>query len=210
MIAYEATDQYRLFSDPLGSILLVVLLGFLSTVVHEFGHAWASWKLGYRVHRIAVFPIEFDLERGRFVKARIPDSSDIAGYVVADAPENARHTAMVALAGPALEAIVAIAIFLAASIYVDRQRSGWEAGCSISASVGRTPEVVSRLPSDECLQEVAERVRNLDLARIVDGVVHVFAIVALGGALINLVPISGSDGQQILLATRRHVTSKRR
>lgn len=115
---FSLADDYNLSREMFGKWFIVIALGFISTVVHEGGHAVAAWQVGFKVKRIAVLPIEFDMARKRFGWASLPSKSDIAGYVQADVPINAgrRSAVIFALGGPLAEAALAVGLFAAITL----------------------------------------------------------------------------------------------
>lgn len=118
IVVFGIASDYRLSKEVVGTYLIVLGLGFLSTLVHELGHAALGWKLDYKIRRIGVLPFEFDLDRRRFAMARSSSKQDIAGYVVAELPvrTSAGKRALFALGGPLAEASLALVLWAGLSV----------------------------------------------------------------------------------------------
>jgi membrane-associated protease RseP (regulator of RpoE activity) len=192
-----------------GKWFIVIALGFISTVVHEGGHAVAAWQVGFKVKRIAVLPIEFDMARKRFGWASLPSKSDIVGYVQADVPINAgrRSAVIFALGGPLAEAALAVGLFAAITLAGTLGDSHGIGSAMVFAE--RASASQAGLPSDAELQSGIDGMIGRRHEEILRGLATMLATFAAGSALINLLPIGGSDGHQIWRIVGRRMPLQR-
>lgn len=206
---FSLADDYHLSREVFGKWFIVIALGFISTLVHEGGHAVAAWSVGFKVKRIAVLPIEFDMTRKRFRWASIPSKSDVAGYVEADVPMNADRGRMVifALGGPLAEAALAAVLFATLTLAAPTRESGSIGPVTVTAERASSSQL--SLPSDRDVQRVLGGMIDRRREEILFGLVAVLATFAAGSALINLLPIGGSDGHQIWRVVRRRMPPQR-
>lgn len=203
LVVFGIADQFNISREPIGIYLIVLGLGFLSTTVHELGHAIAAWKLGFRVHKIAVLPFEYDFASRRLRSANLPRSSDLAGYVVASISnrDSPGKLALFAFGGPFAELILAAALFTGISIHSNTAVSNAEP----------TPTEMSRKSEADfgepyVNQTPARAMRHVQQKRRIEiftGLAVMLQTWAFGSVLINLLPIGGSDGQVIWRSYRR-------
>lgn len=180
---------------------LLALLTVLSTLVHELGHAVMALRSGGRVEKIMVFPFEL-----RFAPLRLGMAGprpkvaggDVAGFVAYRPGPGftSRDEMIVAAAGPAAELLLALVAF-AASLWLVQH-----------AEVAAWPAVTVHspdglLPPDSVVQEALHRLDRRNFEQGVAAGLSALAALALGGALVNLIPFRGSDGETIWRAFRR-------
>lgn len=197
---FTLADEYHLSREMFGKWFIVLGLGFLSTLVHEGGHAFAAWRIGYKVRRIAVLPLEFDLAKRRFGWASVP-RSDLAGYVSAVPRPNAtrRDAIWFVIGGPLAEAMLGAILFALLAISTPSPSSARIAP-EIERPSFEEEVAVARLPAD---LTVAEWVQSQRQAEVMRGLAAMLALFAIGSAGINLLPIGGSDGDHLLGLIRK-------
>lgn len=222
IVVFSIADEYQLSREAIGKYLIVLGLGFVSTVVHELGHAMAAWKVGFQVKRIAALPFQFDVTKRKFGLAKSRPSQDIAGYVVAVIPEwsNAKQRAVFALGGPAAEAIMGTLLLagmsgmsliqlpldscIIAQVPPDSQ-------LSYGSNSGQSN--VSRLPSDSVIAEQMEpAIQQIECAKrahMWEGLLKMLAILSLSSAVLNLIPIGGSDGAMLRIEIREILCTRK-
>lgn len=206
---FSLADNYNLSREMFGKWFIVIALGFISTLVHESGHAVAACRVGFKVKRIAVLPIEFDMARKRFGWASLPSKSDVAGYVQADVPVDAdrRSAVIFALGGPLAEVALAVALFAALTLAGTSRDMHSAAPATVVAE--RASASQAGLRSRAELQSVIEGMIDRRREEILRGLATMLATFAAGSALINLLPIGGSDGHQIWRIVGRRMPLQR-
>lgn len=195
---FSLADDYNLSREVLGKWFIAIGLGFISTLVHEVGHAVAAWRVGYKVQRIAVLPIEFDLIHRRLTWASVP-GSDVAGYVkVAPLPGAKRRDAIwFVLGGPLAEALLATVLFASLALSMPSTSMPSSRAVEIAAAVdfrSSSNDHAAGLPVETVVRQRLETQRRWEVLR---GLATMLAVFAMGSALINLLPIGGSDGDHL-------------
>ncbi len=213
IVVYGIASEYDLPGQFPIVYLIVLCLMFLSTFVHEAGHAFAARKLGYRIHRFAAMPFEYDLTKRRFGWARVPRKSDVAGYVIVSYPgkEPPQKKALLAFAGPAAEFILAGLIFGSLALAaIPSAEPAQEVPVVVVAGTPPREAAPAMLP--QSFEDSADRFfreqRAERRAEIVTGLANMLAALALGGGLINLLPFGGSDGQAIFRSIRALIRNR--
>jgi Zn-dependent protease len=90
--------------DLLGAALTMVAVLFVSVALHELGHALAAIRVGGKVDAIVLGPV------GGLMSPRVPDEPEIHVFV--------------ALAGPIVHLVIAVAAAIALAVAGDRQLLG--------------------------------------------------------------------------------------
>lgn len=177
-----------------GEVTLAVatLLMFIVTLIHELGHAVAVSQLGGSLHKIMVFPFQFDVRTRRFGMATGRHSGDIGGFVSysLDHVDTSKREIMIAGAGPAANvATAALAtLWLALAVQAPARPGNFTISQTASADGnGLTGSTVVALQPE---------------GHIVEAWATAFVILSISAALCNLLPFAGSDGSQIVRMLR--------
>ncbi|MCW3849113.1 hypothetical protein OF829_17880 [Sphingomonas sp. LB-2] len=103
-------------SGQIERILLVLLLIFIGTLVHELGHAVAVRAVGGQIKTIVVVPFRLQLKPRRFKLTPPVGKGDLGGYVTysLDRINARRGHAIIAVAGPAANVALTLAAGAAA------------------------------------------------------------------------------------------------
>ncbi|WP_448664545.1 site-2 protease family protein [Sphingomonas sp. CJ20] len=165
-------------------VLIVLVLSFIVTLVHELGHAAAVLAVRGHVTSIVVLPFAYRVGSGKLELARRMKNREVGGYVAfrIDAINARRKHAIVAAAGPAANVVLALALGV---VIAALPESG------IPASHDGV------LPSAEVLRAWAA---DTAWRRALEPLLAAMAALSAGVALTNLVPFRGSDGHAILRA----------
>jgi hypothetical protein len=149
------------------------------------------------------------MARKRFGWASLPSKSDIVGYVQADVPINAgrRSAVIFALGGPLAEAALAVGLFAAITLAGTLGDSHGIGSAMVFAE--RASASQAGLPSDAELQSGIDGMIGRRHEEILRGLATMLATFAAGSALINLLPIGGSDGHQIWRIVGRRMPLQR-
>ncbi|MBC9031783.1 M50 family metallopeptidase [Sphingomonas sp. JC676] len=172
-------------------ILLVALLSFVATLVHELGHAAAAQVLGGQIREIVVLPFAWRPGTRRLrMRWRAP-GGEIGGYVAyaLDRIDARRKHMLIALAGPAANLLLAAVTAFAAS-YLAQDH----------AAIVRHATEPAMLPSEAQARAWLDSVhRGPEYGQII---AVALAILSGGIGLVNLLPFDGSDGAHILRRMR--------
>ncbi|OYY63921.1 MAG: hypothetical protein B7Y49_11565 [Sphingomonas sp. 28-62-11] len=166
---------------------VAAMLMFIVTLIHELGHAVAVSKLGGSLHKIVVFPFQFDVRRRRFGMVTGRHSGDIGGFVAysLDRIETSKRHIIIAGAGPAANIATAALVMLcwalvtqvpARTVDFTFPPSGSLDGNELSGS-----SIVPLQPE----------------GHIAESWTTAFVILSISAGLCNLLPFAGSDGSQI-------------
>ncbi|WP_343520387.1 site-2 protease family protein [Sphingomonas sp.] len=178
---------------------VVLLIGFVSVLFHELGHASAVTALGGRVHRIVVLPLMWDSATRRVALAPAIPGGEVGGYVsyTLDTINARRKRIWIALAGPAADAAVFLATLLALALLASAVQPSTDLAPVIMPSDGSS----ARLPFEAALKAAAtERPINLDW---LSACLTALGLTSIGAGVANLLPFQGSDGHHILRNLRR-------
>lgn len=97
-------------------LLLVALAGFVSTAVHELGHAGAGWILGMKFRALVVWPFQWRVENGKWRFRFRPTGLAIGGgtgMVHADVTDRTWADVTMIAAGPAASLCLGLFAFWA-------------------------------------------------------------------------------------------------
>src|SRR4051812_33260522 len=99
------------------SIILFLVLTFVSVVIHEAGHALMVVLTGGILIGVVVYPFRFSPTSGEFGLADFQRSGEVGGFVEYEPREKTglRSEILVALAGPGANAILTTICYVAAS-----------------------------------------------------------------------------------------------
>ncbi len=176
----------------IGTFVLIGLLTFMVTLVHELGHAAAVWRLKGRVEEISVGPVTICPHPFR-IAAAPRHEGDIGGFVrySFDGWETQRKIFLIAAAGPAANLVltlVAVVMILALphlplSLF-DILSEPQSTPLPVEANGVKLVHVVRTYSSSDGLLPPAF------LASL--------AVLSAGTCFANLVPFGQSDGRQML------------
>jgi hypothetical protein len=194
------------FRNGLGIYLVTLILVFVSTLVHEGGHAIMARLMGWRILQFAVIPFEFDTVRNRLRFAKVPRDSDISGYVKVAIPGSSRpvQRLLLALGGPLAEGLLAMSLFGLMILSGPPIRENVVVGSTPAmVQVGRLPDDASvKLELSDVMPKIARSEAAFQRARLISGLAEMIAILASGSVVINLLPLGGSDGSAALVELR--------
>lgn len=168
------------------------MLMFIVTLIHELGHAVAVSKLGGSLHKIVVFPFQFDVRRRRFGMATGRHSGDIGGFVSysLDRIETSKRHIVIAAAGPAANIATAVLVMLCWVIVAQSPARAVDFTIPLSASLdgnGLSGSTIVALQPE---------------GHIAEAWATAFVILSISAGLCNLLPFAGSDGSQIVRRLR--------
>lgn len=207
------------------ALIIISLAGFIATVFHELGHAFAAYKAGAQVLTIAALPFRYSVQSRKLRFEQYWPAGDIGGYVEytykgsagsTEAPP--RKRIWIAAAGPLANFATAALAILAVAGTALATNAGQTAEADTSPlivveeSSEQSAELApapppSRYPADEELSafiaEFEERKRNKQTHAVAPALVNIFIAYSIIIGLLNLVPYRGSDGSIILDSWRR-------
>jgi membrane-associated protease RseP (regulator of RpoE activity) len=208
------------------TMAVLAVLNFFAIFFHELGHAWAFRHVGGTVHKIVVLFAAFDLRKRRLGWSRLRSGGDVGGYVVGSyRPQGPtiRDKITVSAAGPGANLLTGLSALLAAVILTPPPPHPLIAGGGKLDVVVQAPtENQTRqlndgqfadLPDDRVMKNVMVRIdisyRRHRWHLFSYAVLVIFGTLALGLALINLLPFAGSDGQHIARALKQRSRLRR-
>lgn len=189
LIVWAGLLELRLVGGGLLAFLLVPLLSFLATLVHELGHFVAARAIGARVTALAALPIELRFHPLRLGLALRRPHPDIGGYVLYAPPAGMtrRQAILVAAAGPAANMGLAVVAVLLAAL-APLLFAGTVAPRAHAGFLPPDAEVLRSLGSPFALRE----------AEIAARIAAALAILSASLCVVNLIPFDRSDGALIL------------
>lgn len=180
--------------NPLLVFLIVALLSFLVTSIHEMGHAFAIWSQRGTVKAICVFGLTYTPRAQRLSFEPLPRGGDLAGFVrYTPSVRNwtRRQHAFVTAAGPLADAALAL-LALTASAILSAPTPSAEAPVALVAY-----DVEQGTPSALPTTEKVERILARESDRYFAPLASMLMVVAFISALGNLLPYRSSDGARL-------------
>lgn len=199
----------RGFGSVVLAMILTVPLSILAISSHELGHAWMVRRLGGRLESLTVLGVDF-VGTWQPSSSRPSTGHEIGGHVTYafDGGETRHEHALIAVAGPAANFLLALAAALLAALIAFW---AFEAVPPTIVTTDFQPSAGGAelgLPSDAELQELVRQHRRRPTGlganefSVASRFLGALAVLSAGVGLANLVPFKGSDGAAIFDAMR--------
>lgn len=194
-VAYVAATTAISHAGSFGvevTLAVAAILMFIVTLIHELGHAVAVSQLGGSIHKIMVFPFQFDVRRRRFGMATARHSGDIGGFVSysLDRIETSKRHIIIAGAGPAANIATAALATLCWAMVAQAPARAVDFTIPPSASLDGNELSGSTIVALQPEGHIGEAWATA------------FVILSISAGLCNLLPFEGSDGSQIVRRLR--------